>query len=300
MRIASSIVLAIGIIAVSTASIFIRYAQSEASSLVVATYRLVIASLVLVPVAWQSRRGELRNLRTPEWGLAAVSGVFLALHFAAWVTSLEYTSVASSVVLVSTSPVWVSLAAWILLRERLRRPVVFGLVLAVSGSLVVGLSDTAQKPGSSPLLGNALALTGALMVAGYWLIGRRLRQNMSLTAYVAVVYGSAAVLLLMMTGAARLPLTGYQPIVYVWLLLLGLVPQLIGHSSFNWALARLPATFVTVATLGEPIGSTTLAYFLLGETPTLLKIFGATLIFVGIVLTLRHQANLAPNSIGAA
>jgi len=299
VRIASGIVLAVGIIAVSTASIFIRYAQSEAPSLVIATYRLVIASLVLMPVAWQSRRAELRSLGTRELGLGVAAGVFLALHFATWVTSLEYTTVASSVVLVSTSPVWVSLAAWILLRERLTRPEVFGLVLAVGGSLVVGLSDTVQKPESSPLLGNALALIGALMVAGYWLIGRRLRQNMSLTSYVAVVYGTAAAVLLIMTGAARLPLTGYQPIVYVWLLLLGLIPQLIGHSSFNWALARLPATFVAVATLGEPIGSTTLAYFLLGEAPTLLKIFGALLVFVGIVLTLRHQANLAPSSIGA-
>lgn len=295
MRITSGLVLAIGIAAVSTASILIRYAQVEASSLAIATYRMTIASIVLVPVAWHRHRGELRTMGMASWGLAAGSGVFLALHFATWVTSLEYTTVASSVVLVATSPLWVAIVAWILLRERLTRPVIFGLALALSGAIVIGLSDTMQKTGPAPLLGNALALTGALMVAGYWLIGRRLRASLSLVPYAAITYGTAAIVLLIATVVARQPLIGYESIIYLWLLLLGLVPQLIGHSSFNWALARLPATFVAVATLGEPIGSTVLAYFLLGETPTVLKMLGAMLIFAGIVLTLLSQSKVASN-----
>lgn len=290
MRIASGVVLAVGIIAVSTASIFIRYAQVEAPSLVIATYRLAVASLVLVPIASRRRQGELRNLRAADWWLAIASGVFLALHFATWITSLEYTTVASSVVLVSTSPLWVAVAARLLLHERLTRNAILGLIMAVAGGIVIGFSDVAQMAGSAPLLGNALALAGAVAVTGYWLIGRRLRARLSLTPYVTMVYSAATAVLLAMTIAAREPLTGYQPVIYLWFLLLGLVPQLIGHSSFNWALARLPATFVAVATLGEPMGSTMLAYLFLEETPSLLKILGAALILTGIVFTLRSQA----------
>lgn len=199
-------VLAVGIIAVSTASILIRYAQTGAPSLVIATYRLGIASLVLAPLAYRGHRGELRGLRLADWWLAILSGVFLAIHFAAWITSLEYASVASSVVLVSTSPLWVAVGAWLLLGERLTRRAVSGLILALGGVIVIALSDSMQKVGSSPLLGNGLALFGAVMVACYWLIGRRLRQSLSLVPYVAPVYSTAAIVLLMMTIRAGQPL----------------------------------------------------------------------------------------------
>jgi len=294
VRVASSMILAIGIAAVSTASILIRYAQVEAPSLVIATYRLAIASFVLVPVAWRTHRTELRSMSSAEWWWAITSGLFLAVHFAAWITSLEYTSVASSVVLVTTSPLWVAVAGWVFLRERLSRSVIFGLILALAGGTVIGLSDALQESGSAPLLGNVLALVGAITVAGYWLIGRRLRGSLSLVPYVTVVYSTAAAVLLMMTIAVHDPLTGYQPVIYLLFLLLALVPQLIGHSSFNWALARLPAVFVAVATLGEPIGSATLAYLFLGETPTLLKISGAALVLAGIALTLFASPTARP------
>ena len=294
MRIGSSIVLIIGIIAVSAASILIRSAQTETPSLVIAAYRLAVASLVVVPMAMWRHQDELHRLRAREWLLMAVAGIFLALHFATWVTSLEYTSVTSSVVLVTTSPLWVAVASWFLLREKLTRPIIFGLFVAVVGGFIIGLGDTTQGSRSAPLLGDLLALLGAFMVTGYWLIGRRMRSSQSLTAYVAIVYGTAALVLLMMVGVARQSLSGYDPIIYLWLVLLALVPQLIGHSSFNWALARLPAVSVAVATLGEPIGASILAYFLLGEAPTTLTILGAALVLTGIALTLRIQQNPEP------
>ena len=294
VRIGSSIVLITGIIAVSAASILIRSAQTEAPSLVIAAYRLAVASLVVVPMAMWRHQDELHRLRAREWLLMAVAGIFLALHFATWVTSLEYTSVTSSVVLVTTSPLWVAVASWFLLREKLTRPIIFGLFVAVVGGFIIGLGDTTQGSRSAPLLGDFLALLGAFMVTGYWLIGRRMRSSQSLTAYVAIVYGTAALVLLMMVGVARQSLSGYDPIIYLWLVLLALVPQLIGHSSFNWALARLPAVSVAVATLGEPIGASILAYFLLGEAPTTLTILGAALVLTGIALTLRIQQNPEP------
>jgi drug/metabolite transporter (DMT)-like permease len=293
VRITSSIVLLVGIIAVSASSILIRNAQTAAPSLVIAAYRMTIASVVVVPVALWRHQNELRRLRATEWLLAAASGAFLALHFAAWVTSLEYTSVTSSVVLDATSPMWVAIGSWLLLRERLTRPVIFGLIVAVAGSLVIGLGDMTQGTGSVSLLGNSLALVGALMVTGYWMIGRRVRGSLSLVPYVAIVYSMAAVVMLIMVAGARQPLTGYDTTTYVWLVLLALVPQLVGHSSFNWALARLPAVFVAIATLAEPIGATVLAYFLLSETPTAIRVFGAALVLAGIAVTMSRQPSAA-------
>lgn len=293
VRITSSVVLLIGIIAVSTASILIRNAQAMAPSLVIAAYRMTIASLVVVPVALWRHQKELRKLQAKEWLLAAGSGAFLAVHFAAWVTSLEYTSVTSSVVLDATSPLWVAVGSWLLLRERLNRLVILGLIVAVTGSLVIGLGDMTTGTGSAPLLGNSLALVGALTVTGYWMIGRHVRGSLSLAPYVAIVYSMAAIVLLMMVAGAGQPMTGYDATTYVWLVLLALAPQLVGHSSFNWALARLPAVFIAVATLGEPIGATVLAYLLLNETPTPIRMFGAALVLAGVAVTMSRQPSAA-------
>jgi drug/metabolite transporter (DMT)-like permease len=273
----------IGIAAVSSASIFIRFAQREAPSLVIAAARLALSSLVLVPLALARYRHEYRRLTRRDAWLVVFSGVFLALHFATWVSSLEYTTVASSTVLVSTSPLFVAIMAWLFLREKIGPAVIAGLGITLAGSAIVALSDRSGVMRNA-LLGDLLAFAGAVTVAGYLLIGRRLRARLSLIPYIAAVYGTAAVVMLAMVLITRERAVGYGPTTYVWFLLLALVPQLMGHSSFNWALAHLPATFVAVATLGEPIGSTILAYIILSETPTPFKVLGAALILVGIVV----------------
>jgi drug/metabolite transporter (DMT)-like permease len=289
------------ILAVSTASIFIRLAQQEAPSLVIAAFRLTLASLILAPIALTRHLAELRGLTRRELLLALFSGIFLALHFATWITSLEYTTVASSVVLVSTSPLWVALLAPLILREQLTRPVLIGMLLALTGGVVIALSDTCswQSGLACPSLaeffqggaffGNFLALAGAWMVAGYLLIGRRLRVKMSLVPYIFVVYSIAAVaLIVIMFASGETPL-GYSPMTYIWMLLLALVPQLIGHSTYNWALRYMPAALVAVTTLGEPIGSTILAYFILREAPTWIKLGGAAMILAGIWLASKAE-----------
>ena len=278
----------IGIAAVSSASIFIRFAQREAPSLVIAAARLTLASLILVPLALTRYRHEYRRLTRRDAWLAVFSGIFLALHFATWISSLEYTTVASSTVLVSTSPLFVAIASWLFLREKIGPAVIAGLGVALAGSAVIGLSDRSGAMRNA-LLGDVLAFAGAITVAGYLLIGRRLRAKLSLIPYIAAVYGTAAVVMLAMVLVTRERAVGYSPTTYLWFLLLALVPQLLGHSAFNWALAHLPATFVAVATLGEPIGSTILAYIILGEMPTLIKIVGAVLILVGIVVTSKTE-----------
>lgn len=274
--------LVIGILAASTASTFIRLAQGEMLSLAIAAWRLTLASLILAPFALALRRQELRSLTRQEWLLALASGALLALHFASWITSLALTSVAASVVLVSTNPLFVGVASYFLFKERPGRAMVIGLVIAVIGSAVIGLGDLGQ--GQDSLVGDLLALLGGLAGAGYFLIGRRLRARLSLLGYVFPVYSTAAVLLMALALVTRTPLTGHSTTTWLWLLLLAVGPQIVGHSSLNWALRHLTATYVTLAALGEPIGSALLALIVLGEPPTLAALIGGALILTGIAI----------------
>ncbi len=296
-----------GILAVSTASIFIRFAQKEASSLVIAAWRLTIASIVLLPVAASTHRRELASLRRSDILWALLSGLFLALHFATWITSLQYTSVASSVVLVSTIPLWVALLSPFTIKEPIRKVVFLGLILALVGGAVVGVSDSCSVAAGRlacpslanfmhgrAFIGDVLALCGAIAGAGYLLIGRKLRAKVSLVSYISLVYGMAAiVLIIIMFSAGETPI-GYSPMIYLWLVLLAIIPQLIGHSTFNWALGYLSAAYVSITLLGEPIGSTILAYFILGEKPTPIKLLGGVMILVGIYIASRSEALPAP------
>ena len=277
------LVVILGTLATSTAAILIRFAQEGASSLVIAAWRMCLATLILAPLALLRYRRELGTLKPGNLGLMALSGLFLAAHFATWISSLRYTSVASAVVLVATNPLWVALFSRVFLREKLSRQVIAGMLLALAGGLVIGLTDAVgENPGTAPLWGDLLALLGALFGAGYIIIGRKLRPYTSLPVYTFSVYGIAGLLLLITVLIARLPLTGYQPATYLWFLLLAIIPQLIGHSSINWGLKYLPAAFVAVVMLSEPIGSSLLAVFLLNETPTAVMIAGGVLILIGI------------------
>jgi len=292
--------LLIAILAVSTASILIRFAQREAASLVIAALRLAFATIVLAPYALLHHRAELLQWTRQDAWLALLAGFFLSIHFATWISSLEYTTVASSVVLVSSGPLWVALLSPLTLREPLKRALLLGMALAFSGGLIITLAGAclweagllcpslSQVLHGRALFGNLLALVGAWAVAGYLIIGRKLRPHVSLVPYIFVVYAAAALFLsayMLLAGYSPL---GYPPLTYVWILLLALIPQLIGHSTYNWALAHLPAAFVAVTTLGEPIGSAILAYFILQESPTPAVIAGGALILGGIYLALRQ------------
>jgi len=281
-----------GIVAVSTGSIFVRFAQQTTPSLTVAAGRLLFAALALAPVALTRHRAELARLTAREILPVVLSGVFLALHFATWITSLEHTTVTSSVVLVTTTPLWVGLLAPLVLRERLTRRLALGILLALAGGVVVGLSDTGRQAAAAPgaagggraLLGDLLALAGAWGMAGYLLVGRRLRARLTLVPYVFLVYGMAAVILTVVMAVSGGSLLGLVPASYLWLVLLALVPQLLGHSTYNWALRYLPASFVAIAMLGEPVGASVLAFFFLREVPGPVLIAGAVLLLAGIAV----------------
>ena len=291
-----------GILALSTSSIFIRYAQELSGSLVIAAYRLSIATLVLAPFALWKYRQELKKLGRQEITLGILAGIFLAVHFATWITSLEYTSVASSVVLVSTSSLWVALLSPITVKEPIRRAMAVGMVLALLGGVIVGVSDTCTSINGSiqcpPLekfvqgeafIGDMLALAGGLAAAGYLLIGRSLRGKMSLIPYIFLVYGCAAIVLVGIAAGSGEQAVGYPAEFYGWVTLMALIPQLLGHSTFNWALRYLSAVYVSITLLGEPIGSTILALVFLNEVPSLVKLFGAILILAGIIIASQQK-----------
>lgn len=294
------VVLLIGILAVSTASIFIRFAQKEASSLVIAAYRMTLAGLILAPVALPGAVRSMQALRPGQRWLILLSGLFLALHFGAWITSLEYTSVASSVVLVTTTPLWVAILSPLVLKERIRRETWFGLLIAMAGGVLVGFQESCILQdgkliclslqdflGGQAMLGNALALFGAFMAAGYMVVGRQVRPVFSLFSYTFWVYSISAVFLLLFVAISGEKISGFAGTTYLWFALLAVIPQVIGHSSFNWALKYLPAAFVSLALLGEPVGTTILAVIFLKEAPGMGELVGGALILVGIFLASR-------------
>lgn len=296
------IALVIATMAVSTSSIFIRFAQGDgAPSLVIAALRLTFATLLIAPVALTRHLDEIKRFTRTELLLGIFSGIFLAAHFATWITSLEYTSVASSVVFVGTGPMWVALLSPLLLKEHITKITVIGLMVAVIGGTVIALGDACAWsnglvcPALGDILqgramwGNLLALMGAWAVTGYLIIGRKLRTGISLVPYIFLVYGMGAVaLIIIMFVSGNTPL-GYMPTTYGWIFLLAAIPQLIGHSTYNWALKYLNAALVSVTVLGEPIGSATLAFFLLDETPSLMTLVGGVLILAGIFLSSRSK-----------
>jgi len=285
----AKIVLPLGLVAISFASIFIKLC--DAPPLVISAYRLGIAGFILALFHCRQLGRELRLLTRHETLLALLAGLFLSLHFAFWVTSLKYTSVASSVILVTTNPIFVALASVFFLRERLSFPLFFSILVAVGGGLMIGWGD--WNLGKQTVYGDFLALLGAVMATGYLLTGRRLRPKMSLGPYITLVYGVAGILLIFFALLSGDSFFGYSSRDYFLFLLLALVPQLIGHTTVNWALRFFSATLVAVFILGEPILATLLAFFLLGE-PVGPRIFlGGTLVLLGIYLCAREERKLA-------
>ena len=278
------ILIPIGILAVSTASIFIKLC--DAPALIIATYRMVFASLILLPFALHKKAG--RGWGRNEIGWLLLSGLFLSLHFAFWIASLKYTSVASSVVLVTTHPIFVGIGSRLFLKERLGVHLTVGILLSVLGSSLIGYGD--RTISKEAFMGDGLALLGAITASGYFLVGRKMRKGQDLLSYIFPVYSTAGLVLIALSVLFQETFFGYSPSTYLFLILLALIPQLIGHTTFNWALKYLPASMVAITILGEPIGSTLLAYILLDEGLTVWKILGGILILPGVLIALRKES----------
>jgi drug/metabolite transporter (DMT)-like permease len=279
-------VLVLGIIAVSFASILIRWC--EAPALTIAFYRLLFASLFLGLFTGRRALRAWRVMPPRAFSLGVISGIALAAHFASWITSLFYTSVASSVVLVSTAPIFVALGTRFVLREPTRSRLFAGLAIAMIGAATIAFADA--DGGRESLWGDLLALVGAVSFSVYFLAGRILRRQLSTGAYVVMSYSAGAMTLCLAALVLQAPLSGFSWQVVGMFVLIALVPQVIGHTSFNWALKHLSAPAVSVLMLGEPIGASILAYLLLGEKISGWALAGGVTTLLGVAIVLFAES----------
>jgi drug/metabolite transporter (DMT)-like permease len=281
--------LTLAILAVSTSAILIRW--SEAPPQVAAFYRVVFTVLLLAPLTLARHPRTFAAFTRRNGAIAALVGLALAAHFAAWFESLSWTTVAASVTLVQAQPIFVAIGAWAVLDERVTRRMTLGILIAVAGGVVLSLGEASGGAAVAawPLWGNALAVLGAFMAAVYILVGRSLRQRLPVLPYVTVVYTTSAVGLFAFVVAAGFPLLGYAP--REWLLFLGMAvgPGVLGHTVVNWLLEEVESTVVGVGLVAEPVGSTLLAALLLGEIPGLLTVAGGGVVLAGILVTARGR-----------
>lgn len=287
------VVIIIAIVATSSAAILIRLALDEdMPPLLIACARLLIATLALTPIVLRRYRSQLSGISSHELRLIALSGICLAVHFTAWVTSLQYTTVLVSVVIVSTGPIWVAILEVIFLHIRLSRLVVAGLLVALTGGVIIGIPLNAPQSAEdfdATVIGALLSLVGALTVSVYLLIGRALRTKLPVITYLWLVYGVASICTLIAIGATSTPVSGFRAQGYVVLLAMGLAPQLLGHSSLNYLLAYFPAAMVSMFSQLEPIGSAILAVILFSELPPGKQIAGSIVIIFGVILASRGE-----------
>ncbi len=271
--------------AVSFSSVLIR--KADAPPLAIAFWRNALAASVLLPLALIFRRNEFRALDAGRFRVALLAGALLAAHFATWVPSLSFTTVAASAVLVTTQPVWIAVFGR-LIGERIGGRALAGIGLALAGTAVISGGDFAAS--GRALFGDALALTGAVCAAGYFLAGRSLRQEVSLLTYVGIVYTTTAVLLAGAMVVSGTPFTGFPAGTWVVLVLLTVGPQLLGHTVFNYLLGHLETAVVAVAIMAEPVGATILAFLILQETPPATAVAGGVIILAGVYLAIVAQA----------
>jgi len=281
--------LVVGVSAVSLAAVFIRLAQEEGvPSLVIAGGRLLIATILLIPIIIRRAdyRAQIRHISRKDLWLITIGGVFLSLHFATWISSLEYTSVLISSVLVTTSPIWVAILEVFGLKSRLSMGVTIGLGVAIIGGMLIATpsgGSTTPPTADNPLLGGVLALAGAWAVAVYLIIGRKMRGTLALTPYIFMVYGIGALTTILIIFVTGTPISRFSSAGYGWVVLLAVIPQLIGHTSLNYALAYLPATIVSLSTQTEPILSAIGAYFVFRESPSGTQAIGGVIILTGVI-----------------
>jgi drug/metabolite transporter (DMT)-like permease len=282
-------ILAFATIAASWAAPLIRLCQSD--PLVIAAYRMIFASLILLPVYLSRRERIVLPSGRDRW-LVALAGAFLAGHFVVWITALTLTSVSSATVLVTIQPLFLTVLAHVILKERVDKWGYLAIVLALTGAALISWGDFRLSEGH--LVGDLLALSGALLAAFYLLIGRTLVGKLGTINYTMPLYATSALLLTAMMfifGKTHLPGQTHD---YLWFVLLAVVPTLLGHSLFNYSFKHFQAHLVGIVILGEPIMASVWALMLFGEAPTLMTVLGAALIFAAIAFSFGHERKVSP------
>jgi drug/metabolite transporter (DMT)-like permease len=270
----------------SLSSIIIRF--SEAPALVISAYRMLFTTLMLlIPVILKSRT-EFKNITKKEYTLCVVSGIFLALHFATWITSIKMTTVANSTILVSCSPIFVALANYFITKEKLGRKMAIGISLSLAGTIIIAMGSS-RETASNLMLGNILAFLGAIFVAGYLVIGGIARKNLSAGVYVFIVYSVSTVVLFVMCIASGTPIYPYATKEFLLFAALAFFCSILGHTVYNYMVKYVSSTMISVSTLSEPIFASILALVIFNEIPSSYTLVGGTVIISGIFYYLVSQ-----------
>ncbi|MFD1067121.1 DMT family transporter [Oceanobacillus locisalsi] len=271
----------IGVFSISTSAIFVRLA-TEASASILANYRLLFAVLLLLPFILFHYKHEIKRISTKNWWLSILAGTFLALYFILWFESLHYTSIASSVVLISLQPLLAFIGTYFLFGERFSSAAIISIFIVLLGGLIIGSGDF-QLSGNA-LFGDMLALLGAIAVTIYFLSGQHVRKKVSLITYTFIVYGISAILLTLFNIIRQENFFSY-PADHWWIFIaLAIIPTFLGHSLFNWSLKWLSTSTISMAVVFEPIGASILAFLILNEAPTWSQFLGGTIIVFGLFL----------------
>lgn len=270
----------IGVISVALSAIFVK--MTTADSGVTAFYRMLFSIAIMSPLFFWKYTHEIKKLSKRDWLFTTIAGVFLAFHFILWFESLNYTSVASSTVLVTLQPLFAFVGTYFFFKERISLKTILSALIAISGSVLIAYGDF-QISGSA-LFGDILALIACALITAYLLFGQDVRKRLSLITYTFVVYSISTITLFFYIIAKGESFGPYPPSEWMWFLLLAIVPNLLGHSLFNWSLKWVSTNVISIAILFEPVGASILAYYIFGEYLTLSQIIGGTIIIIGITL----------------
>ncbi|KXB06845.1 hypothetical protein AKJ52_01490 [candidate division MSBL1 archaeon SCGC-AAA382C18] len=282
-KFAARFALPFSIVAVSFAAIFIRF--SNANPISIAFHRMFFSTLIFLPLVYYYFE-EFLMISRRQWIILAGVGFLLGSHMAAWISSLEYTSVASSVVLVTSHPLLVSWLSSRYLDEETTKKGYFGIIIALAGITIMAFSD--YRVSGWSLFGDFLAITGMVLVSGYIIKGRQMRKKLSVVPYVFIVYGFSSIFLAIFSIGVPQTFQIYPAREYILFLALAIIPTMMGHTVYNWTLKFVKARIASISLLGEPIGSSILAFIILSEVPPRLTIIGAIVALFGIYLCQRY------------
>ncbi len=270
----------IGVISVALSAIFVKLATAEAG--VIAFYRMLFSVLFMLPVFWLKYRKEVLIFKKKDWIYSSIAGIFLAFHFIFWFESLNYTSVASSTVLVTLQPIFAFAGTYFFFKERLSIKTILSAVIAILGSFIISWGDF--KVSGSALYGDLLALIGCALITAYLLFGQDVRKRISLITYTFIVYSISTVTLLIYVFAKGESLGPHPSMDWFWFIMLALIPNLLGHTLFNWSLKWVSTNVISIAILFEPVGASVLAYYVFRETLSSSQIIGGIVVITGILL----------------
>lgn len=270
----------IGVISVSLSAIFVKLANAEAG--VIAFYRMFFSVLIMAPLFFWKYSNEIKELRIRDWLFSSIAGIFLAFHFILWFESLNYTSVASSTVLVTLQPLFAFIGTYFFFKENITLKTIFAGVIAIAGSILISWGDF--KLSGTAFYGDMLALIACALVTAYFLFGQDVRKRLSLVTYTMLVYAVSTITLLIYVLIKGESFGPYSTMDWIWFILLAIVPNLFGHTLFNWSIKYVSTNVVSIAILFEPIGAAILALLIFKEYLIATQIIGGFIVIVGILL----------------